>query len=343
MDPSGLHIIEDYAAHTQQGQAGQLPQLAEEQSTAASSPASSQAAGPFAAAAAAGTAAPANGRRSAAKMAVGGRSASNSPARSGSPSKPAAGPSSNKMKRAGSKQGLSGADADTADAEALRPLLAASSADGAAAGQASSQAGSTTQEGPGQGQGASRPSTPVPGEDSPVPPLLASSSPVVVSGSRQEHQPVRSSKSVTFSRSPNTPDSSSALPGSHSAAALFPGSPGRIAGGSAPGAGAAAGDSNNSSRASSSLARRSASPMLYGASPPPETVAVRASGGQGVGRLSVMSASYEALSASSGSSCMGGVPAVEPGQEDADEVLVEVFEHERVQPFRGWGHTWPGA
>jgi hypothetical protein len=40
---------------------------------------------------------------------------------------------------------------------------------------------------------------------------------------------------------------------------------------------------------------------------------------------------------------MGGVPAVEPGQEDADEVLVEVFEHERVQPFRGWGHTWPGA
>jgi hypothetical protein len=63
-----------------------------------------------------------------------------------------------------------------------------------------------------------------------------------------------------------------------------------------------------------------------------------------VGRLGMsgVSASYEALSASSGSSAAAYVAPVEPGQEDADEVLVEVFEHERVQPFRGWGHTWPG-
>jgi len=45
-------------------------------------------------------------------------------------------------------------------------------------------------------------------------------------------------------------------------------------------------------------------------------------------------ASYESLA--------GAAPYVAPGDEDEDEVLVEVFEHERVQPLRGWGHTWPG-
>jgi hypothetical protein len=28
--------------------------------------------------------------------------------------------------------------------------------------------------------------------------------------------------------------------------------------------------------------------------------------------------------------------------EDAVVVTEEVFENERVQPFRGWGHSWPG-
>jgi hypothetical protein len=203
-------------------------------------------------------------------------------------------------------------------------------------GQPSSEAGSNMQQG-GPGQGTSRPSTPGPGDDSSVPPLLDSASPIVPQGSSSRLQTVRSSKSVTFSRSPNTPDGSSGpLPGSHSAAAL-------LSGGSATAtpAGGPAGSAGQGSRPMMPLARRSASPMLYGASPDGGSSAADS---PPVGRLGMsgVSASYEALSASSGSSAAGYPPPVEPGQEDADEVLVEVFEHERVQPFRGWGHTWPG-
>ncbi|KIY92467.1 hypothetical protein MNEG_15496 [Monoraphidium neglectum] len=47
------------------------------------------------------------------------------------------------------------------------------------------------------------------------------------------------------------------------------------------------------------------------------------------------------------SSGMFAVPGPEPdtvddGDEPADEAFSEVYEHERVQPFRGWGHSWPG-
>jgi hypothetical protein len=42
-----------------------------------------------------------------------------------------------------------------------------------------------------------------------------------------------------------------------------------------------------------------------------------------------------------------GLPAVPDdvvpdGEEPEDEAVSEVYEHERVQPFRGWGHSWPG-
>ncbi|GFH09184.1 VASt domain-containing protein, partial [Haematococcus lacustris] len=30
------------------------------------------------------------------------------------------------------------------------------------------------------------------------------------------------------------------------------------------------------------------------------------------------------------------------GEEESDMVEEEVFECERFQPFRGWGHSWPG-
>jgi hypothetical protein len=30
------------------------------------------------------------------------------------------------------------------------------------------------------------------------------------------------------------------------------------------------------------------------------------------------------------------------GEEPGDEACSEIFEHERNQPFRGWGHSWPG-
>ncbi len=41
------------------------------------------------------------------------------------------------------------------------------------------------------------------------------------------------------------------------------------------------------------------------------------------------------------------IPGPEPdtvadGDEPGDEACSEVYEHERVQPFRGWGHSWPG-
>lgn len=346
MDPSGLNIIEDYdqqlLRNPSQENLGQLPRLVEEQS-AATSPATSEVGptGPFAAAAAAGAkgagsieakggkAAAAEALR-AAERSASGRSAGSSPARSGSPSKQPTGRSSSpsKMKRAGSsKKALS-----QADAEARQPLLSALSGEGSV-GQPSSQAGSTTQQ-QGPGQGASRPSTPVPCDDESVPPLLDSASPIVPRGAQSQAQNARSSKSVTFSHSPNTPDSTTGpLAGSHSAAAMLTGA--------SKSAGGVVGSAALSTR-SSPLARRSASPMLYGASPPPD--GGFAADSPNIGRLGMsgMSASYEALSASSGSSGVGTVPAVAPGQEDADEVLVEVFEHERVQPFRGWGHTWPG-
>lgn len=346
MDPSGLNIIEDYdqqlTAGSSSTQQPGLPQLAEEHSGAASSPAASEvgvpAEGSSKAAAGARTQESSKGASGAA---VGkGRPSSAAPAagRSGSPSK---------MKRAGSsKTALS-----EADAEARQPLLSAASVgdDGASV---SSQAGSSSVQAAGtggQGVGGSRPSTPAPGDEGSVPPLLDSASPIIVpqradkaAQLQQQQQGVRSSKSVTFSRSPNSPDSTSGGPlsGSHSAAALLSaGAAGRSAGGAA---------AVHSSTRSSPLARRSASPMLYGASPPPDVsatgVADSLAAGGGRLRVSGMSASYEALSASSGSNSSGGVyaPVVEPGAEEEDEVLVEVFEHERVQPFRGWGHTWPG-
>eukprot|EP00775_Hariotina_reticulata_P002431 gene2431-2735_t len=89
------------------------------------------------------------------------------------------------------------------------------------------------------------------------------------------------------------------------------------------------------------LSRRSASPVVYGelAAASSNSLGSRGGGGSGNklrgGDLAEASGgSYEALAAAA--------PYVAPGQEDEDEVLVEVFEHERVQPFRGWGHTWPG-
>lgn len=341
MDPSGLNIIEDYA-QSQQEAAQQLPQLLEENSSPATSDTGQP--GLFAAAAAAGAAgvrAPSGaqtksngsgteGRRKAERPLSGRSAGSSSPGRSGSPSKLVAGQRSgspSNLQRGGSsKNALS-----EADAEARQPLLSALSAEGSV-GQPSSQAGSNMQQ-QGPGQGTSRPSTPIPGDDNTVPPLLDSASPIVPQGSKSQLQTVRSSKSVTFSSSPNTPDSPSGLlSGSHSAAAL-------LSGGSttAKSAGGAAGPSPRNVP----LARRSASPMVYGASPDGGSSAADS---PRVGRLGMsgVSASYEALSASNGSSAAGYVPPVEPGQEDADEVLVEVYEHERVQPFRGWGHTWPG-
>lgn len=347
MDPSGLNIIEDYdqqltaggSSSTQKQQQPSLPQLAEEHSGAASSPAASEvgvpAEGSSRAAAGARTQESSKGASGAA-VGKGRPSSAAAAARSGSPSK---------MKRAGSsKIALS-----EADAEARQPLLSAASV-GDDGTSVSSQAGGSSARAAGTGgQGAgggSRPSTPAPGDEGSVPPLLDSASPIIVpqradkaAQLQQQQQGVRSSKSVTFSRSPNPPDSTSGghLSGTHSAATLLSAGAGRSAGGAA---------AVHSSTRSSPLARRSASPMLYGASPPPDVSATGVADSLAAGgrlRLSGMSASYEALSASSGSS-NGGVyaPAVEPGAEEEDEVLVEVFEHERVQPFRGWGHTWPG-
>jgi len=369
MDPSGLNIIEDYALQAQQSamqdaqqqQQQHLPQLAEEQAqppaaaAAGASPPAAREKGPFAAAAAAaGEDRKADGSAGAVPRAAGQGSGSSrgSPARDASPGK-AAGRSSSPLQRlrhaSSSKQALSEADA----AEVRQPLLSAGSTEGAAPGDADTSVAahsSTQQQGAGQGQKAgagSRPTTPVPGDDASVPPLLASSSPVVISGARQQQQGVRSSKSVSFSRSPATPDSSGVpLGSSHSASALLSGGTGSSGRAVAPG-GAAASSAAGSTR-SSPLARRSASPMVYSTSHSADVAGAASGSPAGVGRLglSAMSASYEALSVSSGSgsgsSAAGVGPLVEPGEEDADEVLVEVFEHERVQPFRGWGHTWPG-
>jgi hypothetical protein len=328
MDPSGLNIIEDYALQTNDSG---LPQLPEEQSTTGSSPAASEG-GPFTAAAAskaAAAAAAAPERQASGASAADGIRA-NSPARSKSPGKGTGRSSSpSKMKQAGSsKKSLSEAEAD---AEARQVLLSSVASRDGSLDLSSSQAGSTPhKQGPGQGTSrpTSRPTTPVPGDDASTPPLLSSSSPVVSSASRQQQQQVmRSSKSVSFSQSPEATDPSSSghgpLGSSHSAAAIL-----ASASGLAKSAGGVAGSPGSRMHSTSPLARRSASPLLYGASPLPEP---------GMGRAS---SSYEPLPVSSGS---GYVAPVEPGQEDEDEVLVEVFEHERVQPFRGWGHTWPGG
>lgn len=87
-----------------------------------------------------------------------------------------------------------------------------------------------------------------------------------------------------------------------------------------------------------SLARRSASPLLYGASGADKTGSSSPTNSRPGSRTSMREGlipSYQALAP-------GDVGYVVPGEEDDDEVCVEVFEHERVQPFRGWGHTWPG-
>ncbi|WIA28955.1 hypothetical protein OEZ86_011477 [Tetradesmus obliquus] len=76
-------------------------------------------------------------------------------------------------------------------------------------------------------------------------------------------------------------------------------------------------------------------PMLAEERPASPAAAAAAAGLAGTsprpGSSRSMASSYEAAAT-----------YVIPGEEDEDEVLVEVFEHERVQPFRGWGHTWPG-
>jgi hypothetical protein len=325
MDPSGLNIIEDYAL---QANDSALPQLPEEQSTAGSSPVTSEG-GPFTALAAGKSAAAAAAAERQGSTATAEGLRSNSPARSGSPGKGAGRSSSPcKMKLAGSsKKSVSETESD---AEARQPLLSSAASRNGSLDLSSSQAGSTPQK-QGPGQGTSRPTTPVPGDDASTPPLLASSSPIVVSGSRQQQQQaaMRSSKSVSFSQSPEATDPSSSghgpLIGSHSAAAILAGTAGL-----AKSAGGVADSPGGRMHSVSPLARRSASPLLYGgtSSSPPEP---------GLGRAS---SSYEPLPVGSG---CGYVCAVEPGQEDEDEVLVEVFEHERVQPFRGWGHTWPGG
>jgi Integral peroxisomal membrane peroxin len=93
------------------------------------------------------------------------------------------------------------------------------------------------------------------------------------------------------------------------------------------------------------LARRSAGPMLFGSAG-----SAAAGGVAALSPLRPASASplrdFALAGGNSGAMTpqqpRSRSPLPVPGEELEDEVLVEVFENERAQPFRGWGHTWPG-
>jgi hypothetical protein len=322
MDPLGLNIIEDYAAQSEQEGGGgegaprdaaaaaakQLPQVVEETASATGSPAAAEA-GPLSAAANASSS----------------RTAKHTPSRSPSPSKGGGGDGSSstsarRVCKGSKKQTTAAGGVDGgADASLREPLLAAA---GSSASSPSSSGGDgSAGEGQGPGQGAASGGGSSSSSRSATP---------VQAGAKQQTPPSGQSKRPgsravsAFVGAGSSPLGPGAL-GSHSASPLV---------GDRPASGR--------SSAPSPLMRRSASPMLvYGGDQLAGGSSSSLGGGSpgavmrlGLAGSSPQSPGYEALG--------GWLPAVEPGQEEEDEVQVEVFEHERAQPFRGWGHTWPG-
>eukprot|EP00878_Enallax_costatus_P022700 GHUV01024103.1.p1 GENE.GHUV01024103.1~~GHUV01024103.1.p1 ORF type:complete len:752 (+),score=326.68 GHUV01024103.1:406-2661(+) len=314
MDPLGLHIIEDYA---QMHHLSQVPEESRGTSPVlgvSTSAAATPKAGTTAAAAAGRPGSPSSPAAAAAER--GGSSSSRGlPSPAGSPTSSRPPSPSKHMPRPSSRLGLVAA---AEDAAVQQPLL---TSEGEASEPAHSDEGSSSSKDEGGRSGTPRTpssaavaSEAAPGSGSKPAGDSGSSSP---SPERSRQTPWSTGKAVKFSKD-QVQHSNSAI--DKSSTSFSVGSTGRH---------------NNS--AEEPLGRRSASPMLSGAAGDnaPGSSSSNKSLSRRSSRGSVAVPPYEVPAAVD-------VGYVVPGEEDEDEVVVEVFEHERVQPFRGWGHTWPG-